>query len=824
MFSFLKRSRKPLSANRKVKPFRPTFEALEDRQLLSASAVSNLMNQTVQFNLRDDGHLLMTRGGVQTDVGSGVQGLYQGKDAAGDQVAFDWSNNLLNEYTPNHAWVVIGRADQVTQDASNDVFFTRGGTLSLATGIPDRVPGAVPILSNVQGLVASGGHTSVQVGSLVKADLTVSFDVASGAATVGFANVQLNVGGFVNTVVSEMQSFTKPLQNLADRLTEPLLNQSWASSLTPINVLKMLGYNTTSAQTFADAVHAINHLSSTGGGWVPVGDFTAQIPGGSVSASFPTAPDLSAVTAALQPLKALQNEFQGFRVALDDAHELVNLLTGKTANLFSYTLNVYMRVADFDQRLATLPVSPETATEVDLDLIGNVSLSGGATFGFDSTGLQSGNLARGFYVQGANVGATLTLGLAGTVNEAYLVGYRLTGEVVGTVTISLPGKVYADQLLSGSVHPQASDSVQLKLVTQTLGPKDLIGKYLTPEAAAAAAKAFKAGANAAGDALRGAYNNAAAQTANALSGVGKTAGAMATALHGLYNQQAADTAQIINNLDTAATAALNNGAATLGRVGAHILSDASKSVNDIAGVLHGVYNQQADRIAGVLHGLQVGTSDIGKALQNLGATGDTIAAALSAGCGMPIQTAANVVHRLGMALSNFTWDSAGHEVQTLYQNGKAYLQNTWDAAGNYIAQAMWNASGSMTSLTKWAADGGKVFSGWVNSAGQWLEQDLSGGKVLAERLYQGAQQLYAKAWDALGNMTSLTRWAADGGKVFSGWVNSAGQWLEQDISNGRVVAERLYQGAQQLYSRVWDAAGNYLGDIGAKLNPLNWHL
>jgi hypothetical protein len=177
MFSLLKRSRKPSPATRKASAFRPAFEALEDRRLLSASAVSNLMNQTVQFNLRDDGHLLMTRGGVQTDIGSGVQGLYQGKDAAGDQVAFDRRNNVLNEYTPSHAWVPIAAADQVTQDAGNDVFFTHGGTLSLATGIPDHTHGAVPILSHVQGLNASGGHTSIQVGGLVKADLTVSSQV-----------------------------------------------------------------------------------------------------------------------------------------------------------------------------------------------------------------------------------------------------------------------------------------------------------------------------------------------------------------------------------------------------------------------------------------------------------------------------------------------------------------------------------------------------------------------------------------------------------------------------------------------------------------------
>src|SRR5438477_12918267 len=112
MFTFLKRSRKPSPASRKASTFRPTFEALEDRTLLSASAISNLMNQTVQFNLRDDGHLLMTRAGVQSDVGSGVQGLYQGKDNTGHLVAYDLVNHTLSEYSPTQGWVAEGAADQ----------------------------------------------------------------------------------------------------------------------------------------------------------------------------------------------------------------------------------------------------------------------------------------------------------------------------------------------------------------------------------------------------------------------------------------------------------------------------------------------------------------------------------------------------------------------------------------------------------------------------------------------------------------------------------------------------------------------------------------
>ena len=74
--------------------------------------------------------------------------------------------------------------------------------------------------------------------------------------------------------------------------------------------------------------------------------------------------------------------------------------------------------------------------------------------------MQTGNLAQGFYIQDAKVDANLTVGLAGTINEAYLVGYRLTGELDGQVQAALPGKVYADQ--SGNITIQAAPGERLK--------------------------------------------------------------------------------------------------------------------------------------------------------------------------------------------------------------------------------------------------------------------------------------------------------------------------------------------------------------------------
>jgi hypothetical protein len=134
--------------------FQPSFEVLEDRQLLSASAVSTLGGVTVQFSLDNTGNLQST-GAVQTSV-SGVQGLYQGQDSTAHQVAFDLVSNYLNEFTPNQGWVGIGGAGQVAQDHSGAVFFTEGTTLFQATGVPTGSPAGWTVVPGAtQGLYQS---------------------------------------------------------------------------------------------------------------------------------------------------------------------------------------------------------------------------------------------------------------------------------------------------------------------------------------------------------------------------------------------------------------------------------------------------------------------------------------------------------------------------------------------------------------------------------------------------------------------------------------------------------------------------------------------
>src|SRR5207248_9063282 len=100
--------------------------------------------------------------------------------------------------------------------------------------------GSVSILDQVQGLLTTGGQTQVQLGSYFKANLMASVDSTSGATTLGFSNAQLKVGDFLSNIITRLQSFTEPFQEVADRLTTRLIDQSWASSLTPIKLLSMV--------------------------------------------------------------------------------------------------------------------------------------------------------------------------------------------------------------------------------------------------------------------------------------------------------------------------------------------------------------------------------------------------------------------------------------------------------------------------------------------------------------------------------------------------------------------------------------------------------
>ena len=311
-------------------------------------------------------------------------------------------------------------------------------------------------------------------------------------ATLQFNDISVNIGPFaqrfLGNVVDTLQSYTSKLNNLANAIDEPLINQSSAQSLTIDNLLTVLGYGNVAqeAESLAVNVHNINSfakeldtLINQNDNWIDLGSFQANVSTGSIGpVSFAAATDLQA---SLEPLTDWlhANPIEGLTLNLVDPAQLMRFVTGVTPTtpLFSYTygFNFTTGADAFDVRLASIPISPETATELDIDLIGSFTASGSVTVGYDGTGFQSGNLAQGFFVSGAKVNASVDIGLAGTINEAELVGYRLTGEVVGTVSGSVAGPIRGDTLASTPL--AITDSVKTELVTSTLGPDQMLGEF-----------------------------------------------------------------------------------------------------------------------------------------------------------------------------------------------------------------------------------------------------------------------------------------------------------------------------------------------------------
>ena len=151
-------------------------------------------------------------------------------------------------------------------------------------------------MNNVQ---VVNGQTQLQIGSFLTANVAVNVNALSGVATLGLSNVQLNTGDFLNNVAKNLQNVTKPLQTLANIVNQPLIQQSWASSLTAVNLLKL--YNPSEGQAlanFAQTVTNINNLSVTQNSLVNLPNFTIQIGGTSAATYLGDAPDFSGVTSA----------------------------------------------------------------------------------------------------------------------------------------------------------------------------------------------------------------------------------------------------------------------------------------------------------------------------------------------------------------------------------------------------------------------------------------------------------------------------------------------------------------------------------------------
>lgn len=713
--------------------FRPSLEALEDRRLLSASSFSNLGNVPVHFNLQANGHLQETMGSTHNDLGI-VQGLYQGKDIKGHQVAFELVNHTLKEFTPTQGWVSLGTADRVASDGTGDVFFTQGSMLFLATGAPGH---DLALLSNVRGLTTAGTHDVVQIGPYFKANLTAKLDPSSGAETLSFSNVQMNVGrfaaGFLNNAVTNLQSFTQPLGSLADNLDKPLI-PGWG--LTTTWLMQQLGYGDAAREirSFADTIQAINNLptSLTGShSWVTLGSFSAQVKSPTQLVTISSQPSHAAditsqlggrVSAALAQLRSIP----GLTIALDDPQQLMKLITGENTTLFSYTLKVPSAISvTAHQQLAAIPVSPETLTELDVYANFGLNLSAAATFGFDTSGFRAGNFAEGFFIQNANATASLTAGLSGLLNEANLAGYQVTGEATGSITASLrgadrSGKLYLNQIEHGGITfsaPSWSDGLSAKalgpqqmltLAIQQYDPyvKELLGS--DAQIAANILKGKSVSFTNIAQVLGSLYGVPPEVTAGVLTRLNATAAQVAGALKSAFHTDALQAAGVLSDIGVGASdiaSALRHDFGDTDQAAARILNQVGTSGSDIAQALQSVYHDTDQAAAYWMHQAGVGASEIASALGHV--FGDTG------------QVAASVLNQAGVAVNNVT-----QGIQSVYQHGSQAVTSALNQAGaaaNNVATDVGNAyQDGIQTVDNGLQSAGTAVQGGIDAVSSWI--------------------------------------------------------------------------------------------------------
>ena len=118
--------------------FRPSFEALEDRYLLSASVLSNaIAGQPEQFTVGSDSQLTeMTASGPRALCGN-LQSIESGVDATGRDALFALlTDGTLGEYTAGGAWSEVdSNIQSIGASASGTLYELQNGTIyKLAAG------------------------------------------------------------------------------------------------------------------------------------------------------------------------------------------------------------------------------------------------------------------------------------------------------------------------------------------------------------------------------------------------------------------------------------------------------------------------------------------------------------------------------------------------------------------------------------------------------------------------------------------------------------------------------------------------------------------
>jgi hypothetical protein len=302
--------------------------------------------------------------------------------------------------------------------------------------------------------------------------------------TISFNNVQLFVGSFRDNflapVVSDVQQVTGPLAPLADFFITPvpvLSDLAADVGRPPIYLTDLLGTTGQSVVGFARAVHDINDLrpAAMESGLVHLGSFTVTDPrafdsaGDALSAAIRQSQAANNVIAQISALgpgdAAFFNDLStlaGFHFTmLDNPTNAFELLLGQNTTLFTYSLPPVSVSGHFT---TDIPI-PITLGLVSIHYDLRVTVSASATFGCDASGLPSGNLMDGFFLQSASVtfAVNTVVGVGFGIPDG--VEVALDGHLAASATFTLTGtdgsgRVTGSELASGQFTVSTASDVQ----------------------------------------------------------------------------------------------------------------------------------------------------------------------------------------------------------------------------------------------------------------------------------------------------------------------------------------------------------------------------
>jgi hypothetical protein len=807
------------------------FETLEDRSLLSAtpgivaSAKSTLGGQDVQFDLQSNGNLLMIQGTVQTNIGSGVSGLYQGTDTAGDSVAFKLVAGQLSEFTPNGGWVSISAANQVLQGIDDNVMFTHAGELSLLTGVATAgAQGAIPLLTDVKSLTAKAGQAVVQVGSYLQATLGAQLD-PSGGATLTLSNVQVDLGAILSGLHSSLSNQLSEITKVAEQLVAPIPSlPSWTSQIGLNNVtieeaLTFMGYSEQAQeiQSLATEVNSVNALTADlkGNGWVEVtnGSLTAQITAGQLPSG--VTGQLNAPAALLSTIGLNLSSLSDIGLslpALQNPGQLVELLMGDNVALVNFALSLDMTEVSFNLPLADFP-TPIPASDVQIGLAVSASAGCNALVSINSVGLFSGNLAQSLTIQDYHTTASVDFGLSGTYWEALVIGYQVTGEI-GIQATDSGGLSVSKGVTQAVVSPFASTTTLAQFIQSV---SDIFPTN-DPNVTSAVLVNVVQG-------LSGQWKTAPATIAKTLGSITQNYAAIGYALgkglpsyvglSGVVNALQAGGADALQVADGAASM-LKNVLGDGGLASVKALQNLNVNVPDIAAALSSVFSETIPGIASLLNQAGVSLPNIAGALSSLDNSVSDVVAALSAEVNNVGQVASAIWH---------DWDNSVSLGLTGLSNA---LWHDWKGATSFNLN---NLGGALSSLDSSVSDVVAALSSEVNNVGQvasaiWHDWDNSvtlGLTGLSNALWQDWKGATSFNLNSLGGaLSSLDNSVSDVVAALSSEVNNVGQvasaiWHDWDNS----VTLGL-TGLSNALWQDWKGATSFnLNSLGGALSSLD---